>query len=363
MAEKELGYVQLEWTCPNCGTRNPGPQKTCTGCGSPQPDQVAFEQAQQDKLITDQKEIEAAQKGADIHCPYCGTRNPTDAATCSQCSGDLKTGLRRESGRVVGAFQTVSSAPKSIACSNCNTLNPDTQRNCSACGASLIPAALQAPPVSLPGASKALSKTMTYAIVGGIGVLVILCIVICVFLSLKRSDVTGQVREVNWARSVAVEEFHNVTRQGWRGEIPASAAVGKCELKYHHTQDQAAPVATEVCGTPYKKDTGSGYAKVIQDCQYQVYQDFCSYTVQDWEKINDARLQGSDLNPAWPSPTLVGKQRLGIKSETYTIVFETSKGMYSYLTDDFNLFSRCRVGTQWTLGINAFNKVVSIEER
>jgi hypothetical protein len=29
MAEKELGYVELEWRCPSCGNRNPGSAKKC----------------------------------------------------------------------------------------------------------------------------------------------------------------------------------------------------------------------------------------------------------------------------------------------------------------------------------------------
>jgi RHS repeat-associated protein len=31
MTTKELGFVELEWTCPRCKTRNPGTQTTCSG--------------------------------------------------------------------------------------------------------------------------------------------------------------------------------------------------------------------------------------------------------------------------------------------------------------------------------------------
>ena len=43
MARKDLGFVELEWTCPNCKTRNPGLTKTCQSCGSPQPADVEFQ--------------------------------------------------------------------------------------------------------------------------------------------------------------------------------------------------------------------------------------------------------------------------------------------------------------------------------
>ena len=40
---RTVGYVQNEWTCPNCSTRNKGGVKTCENCGAPQPENVQFE--------------------------------------------------------------------------------------------------------------------------------------------------------------------------------------------------------------------------------------------------------------------------------------------------------------------------------
>jgi predicted RNA-binding Zn-ribbon protein involved in translation (DUF1610 family) len=103
MTRKTVGYVELEWTCPNCGTRNRGTDKKCVACGLPQPADIAFEQQVQEELITDQAVAQQAQQGPDIHCPYCGTRNLAGAERCKQCGGDLVGGKARESGRVVGA--------------------------------------------------------------------------------------------------------------------------------------------------------------------------------------------------------------------------------------------------------------------
>src|SRR6185369_9906953 len=89
---------------PNCATNNPGLQKTCKNCGAPQPENVQFHAPTgQQELLKDEKKIAQAQKGADFHCPYCGTRNPADATTCSQCGGDLTGAAQRVSGMVVGA--------------------------------------------------------------------------------------------------------------------------------------------------------------------------------------------------------------------------------------------------------------------
>src|SRR5215211_5611397 len=131
---RTIGYIQNEWTCPNCGTRNQGGSKTCENCGAPQPENVQFELPSQQKFVTDEKSIQAAQSGADIHCPFCGTRNPATAKTCSQCGGDLIEGKARESGRLM---QTPPPQLKTIKCDNCGTDNPSSNTVCSNCGSPL----------------------------------------------------------------------------------------------------------------------------------------------------------------------------------------------------------------------------------
>jgi len=52
---RTVGYIQNEWTCPNCGTRNKGGNKTCENCGAPQPENVQFELPSEQKIVTDEK--------------------------------------------------------------------------------------------------------------------------------------------------------------------------------------------------------------------------------------------------------------------------------------------------------------------
>src|SRR5512143_79497 len=116
---RTLGYIQNEWTCPNCNTRNKGSVKTCENCGAPQPENVKFELPSEQKFVTDEASIKAAQAGADIHCGFCGTRNPATATVCSQCGADLKEGKARQSG---SELQTAS-APLTVLCTNCGERN------------------------------------------------------------------------------------------------------------------------------------------------------------------------------------------------------------------------------------------------
>src|SRR6266508_16886 len=178
-SKRTVGYIQLEWTCPNCNSRNPGDMKTCQNCGAPQPENVQFEQPVEQKMVTDENAIKAAQAGADIHCPFCGTRNPATAKVCSQCGADLKEGRARQSGRVMVPVQSI---PKTVTCKNCNTENPSTNKVCSKCGAPLPQAIAESPASGAAGTAPVASpekKKTNWLLIGGIvAAFIIGCIVV-----------------------------------------------------------------------------------------------------------------------------------------------------------------------------------------
>ena len=365
MTQKTLGYVELEWTCPKCGTRNKGTARSCTACGAPQPDEVQFEQSQQQTLITDTAKIEAAAAGADVHCPFCGTRNPANAKLCSQCGGDLSGGEKRISGTVVGAYQPGSAPRDPVICPNCGASNPPDTTACSACGASLTaaPAAPFQPGASLKPAAR---PALRWPLIVGAALLGICLLAVVSFLAfslLKRDNLTGRVAEVNWVRSLAIEEFGAVDREGWKDAIPAGASIQNCSQRYHHTQADPGPNSREVCGTPYTRDTGSGMGQVVQDCQYEVYLDYCTYTVQDWHPGNSVELQGNDLNPSWPAADLGSNQRVGGQQEDYTVIFRTDNGEYAYHTPDLQEFQQFTRGSEWVLTVNGLGQLVSVQAK
>jgi ribosomal protein L40E len=353
MAKKTLGYVRLEWTCTYCGTRNPGPAKFCLACGKEQTEDVEFHQAASEEFITDINEIGRAKAGPDVHCPYCQARNPAHAKFCGECGGNLAEGIARQKGRVVGAH--LKDAPATIKCPACGTPNPASEAKCRSCGANLIPAKKES------AVAQKAAKRPSLGLLIGAGLVAIACITIGLLLLLGKKELTGTVQALAWERSIGIEAFGPVEEEGWKDEIPSGATLGSCSEKLHHTQNDPEAGAVEVCGTPYTVDTGTGHGEVVQDCEYEIYAEWCTYTVNEWAEVDRITISGSDANPYWPSVTLATGQREGSHTQQYEVVFATPDRTYTYTIEDVADFQQFLPGSEWLLTVNTFGSVVSVE--
>jgi ribosomal protein L40E len=328
MAKKTLGYMELEWTCPNCETKNPGMVKTCKSCGSPQPENVQFGLGEKQEILTDEKKIAQARKAADIHCPFCGTRNPADAASCSQCGGDLTGGTQRIGTVIAGAANPLQGGQ--------NVASTTT-------------------PAAGGGKTSKFRPWMWLPI----GAIFLACCVLLGFLFLHTDKTTGTVQSVHWERVVPIEALGDVTREDWRDNMPADARILSCDQKYRTRQDNPAPNAKEVCSTELV-DKGNGAANVVETCYYEVYDDYCRFTVQDWKQVDKAVAQGNDLQPYWPNTQTGSGQREGVRQAVYTVQFQTEKGIKEYTTDE-NSFGQFQPGSKWTLEINPLGAIVGVQ--
>jgi hypothetical protein len=349
---RTLGYIQNEWTCPSCGTRNKGGQKTCENCGAPQPENVQFELPSEQKFVTDEEQIEAAQKGADIHCPFCGTRNPVDAKTCSQCGGDLTGGAARQAGRLM---QAPPPQPKVIKCDNCGVENPGSNTVCSNCGSPLprvAAAQAAAPSVSLPAAGtlKPQARKTNWLLIGGIlGFLAICCVAAILLFALPTRSVEATVVDVHWETSVPVQEIRAVDYSNERGSPPSDA--------YNVSRRDD---SREVC-EQRTIDRGNGYSEVVEECHTETDQ-YCSYTVDQWTTIQTYTLDGSDLRPVYDTPNISSSQRLGDESEELTVIFSTADGeQKNYSPDSISEFQQFSPGSTWTLRMNTLGGIVGVE--
>lgn len=356
MAKKSLGYVEMEWVCPRCGSKNPGSQKTCTTCGGPQPGEVKFQQREGQQLIKGEQAEKIARAQADVHCGFCGARNQWDAVVCVQCGADLKEAAKRQSGEVVGAFSSAPAPDK--PCPSCGQLNPAGAQRCSNCGASM--AVTAAPGSPSPVTKKPLKLSPVMKVIGIVGLIALIVLCVSLAVSGSRTDtISATVQSTSWTTQVKIEQFQSVNRQGWLSEIPDEANIGACEYRFAFTSSEPQPVATEVCGTPYIVDQGTGFGEVIQDCVYETYAEYCDYSVDAWVEIDQLQLQGSDLFPQMPAAALTNNERMGTTSALYAIVFDTDQGLLTFQTDDLSLFQLARPGSRWELEVKKSGEVTS----
>jgi hypothetical protein len=352
-SRRTLGYIQNEWTCPNCDTRNKGGAKTCANCGAPQPENVQFELPSEQKFVTDEASISAAKAGADIHCGFCGTRNPATAKTCSQCGADLTEGKAREAGRVMQA-PPVSTGPTIIKCDNCGTDNPSSNSLCSKCGSPLpklaVPAmAPQAVPGVTPGQLTVPKKT-NWALIGGIlAAIAICCVAIAALFFFPSKSVQATVVDVHWQTSVPLQEIRAMDYSNEPGSPPSDAYNVSC-------RDES----QEVCEQK-TVDKGNCYSEVVEECHTETQQ-YCSYTVDEWTTIQTYSLDGNNLQPIYEDPSVSSGQRLGQESEELTVTFSTTDGgQETYSPGTVSEFQQFTVGSSWTLKMNALGSVVGVE--
>ena len=350
-SRRTLGYIQNEWTCPNCGTRNKGGEKTCSNCGAPQPEDVQFELPSDQKFVTDEASLKAAQEGPDIHCPFCGTRNPASAKRCSQCGGDLTEGKAREAGRLMQA-PPVFGQPKVIKCDNCGTENPGMNSVCSKCGSPLpkaVAAAAPLPAAGNLGTVKAPKKTNWLLIGGILGALAICCVVIGALFLFPSKAVKATVVNVHWQTSVPVQEIHAVDYNNEPGSPPSDAYNVSCRDDSHDVCEQKTV------------DKGNGYSEVVEECHKETQQ-YCSYTMDEWTTIQTFPLEGNNLQPVYESPNVSSSQRLGDPSDNFTVTFSTpNRQQETYSPGNVTEFQKFSVGSTWTLKMNAVGGVVSVE--
>lgn len=345
------GIVELEWVCPNCDSRNRGSKKTCENCGAPQPENVRFQRASEEKIVTDEKVVKAAKAGADIHCGFCGTRNPATATVCSQCGGDLKEGRARQAG---GVMQAAPAAPKVVTCKNCGTENPGSERTCSKCGSPLPRAEAPRPaPVQAAASAAAIpaqKKKPNWLLFGGIGAALILCCAAFVFLfAIPSRSVQGTVTDVQWRTSVPVQEVQAVSYSNESGSPPSDAYNVSC-----HTESR------EVCEEK-TIDQGNGYAEIVQECHDET-EEYCDYTVDEWKTIQTYDLSGNDLLPVYADPEVFGSsQRVGNATDDFTVNFSTPDGPETYSPDSISEFQQFQIGSTWTLKLNALGGVLAVE--
>jgi len=137
--------------------------------------------------------------------------------------------------------------------------------------------------------------------------------------------------------------------------------LGSCTQKLYETSDDYVSDAVEVCGTEFVEDTGTGHGEVVQECVYEVYSDWCEYTVNDWQEVTSVTATGHDADPYWPEPVLESDQRRGAEQESFEVTFTSSEGQHNFEPETATEFMRFDMGSSWTLVLNKLGGLVSVK--
>jgi hypothetical protein len=311
-------------------------------------------------VTKDEAVVRQAMAGPDIHCPYCDARNPVGAKVCKQCGGDLTTAQARQKGEVVSDFSTTG--PGVVKCKTCGTENPANLSACKNCGA---PLPRVAKPATAPVAVPKTNSSCLYIVIG-----VVVLAILGVFLLFmmgggggERITSVGRVVDGRWVRTIMILGLRPREYAGWLDEIPADATIGACHDEVRDEVDEPVPNSIEVCGTPYAVDQGTGFAEVVQDCVYQVIEQQCEFTVNEWMPVDTVTQEGSGVSAIWPSLTdrLNDTQRLGEREEEYHCIITANDQTYVYETTDFEKYQRCVPGAEWNIVTTESGQLVSAE--
>jgi len=111
-----------------------------------------------------------------------------------------------------------------------------------------------------------------------------------------------------WERTVDVDELREERDDDWCDDIPDEARVIEVEERFHHREKRIGP-------------------------DRDIYEDWCTYTVLEWKRVDEKVARGEGLSPAptWPAVpddgcAREGCRRAGDRDEQLEVLFEARSG-------------------------------------
>ena len=321
---EDAGTYQMLWDCPACDTAKllGLTHRHCPACGSPQDPNARYFPSDEDKVAV----VDHPLVGRDRICPACSSPCASSANNCGNCGSPLDGAKQAEVRDDIVLGQGERFAGETGADAR------QVQRDRRA--AMIAEARGEAAPAK-PGADaeKQATNKKVWFVLGGI---VAIVVAIAVLLSLER-EVEIEATGHSWERTVAIEQFSEVSESAWCERMPTGARLTSRKSEVKSTKKVK---DGETCKTR-KKDMGNGTFKEIQECtpkyrEDKIYADKCYYRIDKWHVDRTAKAQGTGREPAptWPAVELrkTGKgncrgcEREGSRGETYTVTFTMDDG-------------------------------------
>lgn len=274
------------------------------------------------EAVTDEKKIEEAHAGADWVCSHCGSHSKHGATSCQSCgspkdvAGDGDEHLKEK----VTYFNPKDQPKPKIQGIQGNKLPVRKKKN----------------------------KVVRFFL------FLLVAFIAFIGLTFISSDIEVQVKEHQWERKIAMEEYKKVVEEDWN--LPQGGQLIKSFKAVHHndkrlighetkTRTKQVKVGEEryKCGT---KDKGNGYFEDVyctrsvyesreetyEEPIYElvpVYQTKYQYSIMRWKTIDPLLAKSTGKNVYWPE--LAAHQqnqnfRQGKKEEKYVLVIEDHTG-------------------------------------
>ena len=294
MAERteSQGFYEMLWDCDHCDTKSllANSQRHCASCGAPQnPDKRYFPKEGEEKKLDGHRF-----EGSDRHCPACNTPMGASAKNCTKCGSPL------DGSKEVKAVAT-------------------------------------------PVAARPPKRKIWPYVVGGIALVVFLIW----FFFLRTKDAKLTVAAHRWERSIAIEKYGDYPEEAWRDQVPAGASTPTCARK--ERSKKQVPDG-EDC-TMENVDKKDGTFEKVKKCTPKfkdepVEDDWCTFTIRRWQKVDDAKASGTGLSATWPASAppadttaMIDAKRSGARTETLVLDFgkagtcEVSDAIWRKYTD------------------------------
>ena len=284
---------EMLWNCAACGTTGllGKSQRRCPNCGSPQDEKKRYFPKPGEEVAVHGHRFE----GADWSCGACTTPNGTAAAFCQNC-GNPQEGNKSavlQSDRILKEGALIDNKPKPLL-----------------------------PP-------KAVRSKLPILIAAGLAVV---GVVVAVLLLVKK-DVTVDVMEHVWTRSIGIERYDAVHESAWCDSLP----MGAYNVSRSREQRSTRQIADGQECHDRQKDQGDGTFKVVNECKTKyksepVYDDKCRYDVDRWHNVRTETARGGLTQPVtWPPVRLAGHgsgrgaEREGKRPEAFTLQLRDAK--------------------------------------
>ena len=283
MADQERteseGFYEMLWDCDHCDAVGllGKSQRYCAQCGAPQnPDKRYFPTPEQQKRV-DGHQFE----GADRHCPNCSAPMGAKATNCTNCGAPLDG-----SAPVKGVQAPVAPAP-----------------------------------AKKPRRWWLVALVLVLVFGGAFGIW---------WRCVRTKTVELAVASHKWERTIAIEQFGDHDKSSWRNEVTGNVSGMTCMRKQRTTKQVA---DGEECHTE-RHDKKDGTFEQVKKCKPKyrsegIDDDWCTYRVRDWSKIDEVKASSSGMAPAWPplpagleaTNTFVGAKRAGARTEKLMLDF------------------------------------------